>query len=550
MWATATMRIGATLCWALLMSACTVAPPVPREDSPGHLGTAPPASAAQAAIPEPVKRRPFVPLPLPAPPQETFTVVVSEVPVRELLFALARDANINVDVHPEITGNVTLNAIDQSLYQILDRITRQLAVRYENRDNTLVIIPDAPFLRSYRINYVNVSRDGSGSIGASSALTGQGEAQFTNTSGYTIGSTMSNKFWETLEKTLDELVNQGANSTLSAGQKRVIVNPEGGLVFVRATSAQHEQVQEYLDQLMANVGRQVLIEATIVEVQLNDDYQAGIDWQVFTRQGGLLGAGITLGTNVGNAFAAAAGASGAVTGLIFNAADAPTGSPKRTVEVSISLLNEFGDTKVLSSPRVMALNNQPAILKVVDNQVYFEIDTNVTTNQIGSTTSEKSEIRTVSVGLVMSVTPQISEADNVTLVVRPSVSRIREFAEDPVNAGNLVPVVQVRETESVMKVASSQLAVLGGLMQDEYRRADESVPGFSQIPILGEAFNFRRQGQIKTELVVFLRPTVIRTPDVSADLAGFRPFLPENLRTFERQQVPFVPLIPAEGNRQ
>lgn len=549
MWSSAMMRVGAVLGAALIMSACTVAPPQPREESSGHLGSARPAPDVQAAIPQPVKRRPFVPLPVPAPPQETFTVVVSEVPVRELLFALARDANINVDVHPAITGNVTLNAIDQSLYQILDRITRQLSVRYENRDNTLVIMPDAPFLRSYRINYVNVTRDGSGSIGASSALRGQGEAQFTNTSGYTIGSTVSNKFWETLETTLDELVNQGADSTLSASQKRVIVNPEGGLVFVRATTAQHELVQEYLDQLMANVGRQVLIEATIVEVQLNDDYQAGIDWQVFTRQGGLLGAGITLGTNVGNAFEAAAGASGVVTGLIFNAADAPTGSAKRTVEVSINLLNEFGDTKVLSSPRVMALNNQPAILKVVDNQVYFEIKSSVITNEATSQTVENSEIRTVSVGLVMSVTPQISEADNVTLVVRPSVSRIREFAEDPVNAGNLVPVVQVRETESVMKVASSQLAVLGGLMQDEYRRDDNSVPGFSQIPILGEAFNFRRQGQTKTELVVFLRPTVIRTPDVNADLADFRAFLPENLRHFERQKVPFVPLIPEQGRQ-
>ena len=560
--ATVMMRIGVVLCGALITSACTVAPPQPRADSPGHLGTVQSAPAVQDAIPDPVRRRPFVPPPVPTPPQETFTVVVSEVPVRELLFALARDANINVDVHPEITGNVTLNAIDQSLYQILDRITRQLAVRYENRDNTLVIMPDSAFLRAYRVDYVNVTRTSTGTIGASSSIEAAGEARFTNTSRSTIDTVSNNQFWETLESSLDEIVRPLAGQG-DPTQRRVIVNREGGIVLVRASAMQHELVQEYLDRVMASATRQVLIEATIVEVQLNDRYQGGIDWQIFTRQGGLLGAGLTLGTNVGSAFTAGAG--GAVTGLILNASDAPTGSPKREVEVSISLLNEFGDTQVLSSPKVMTLNNQPATLKVVDNEVYFDISTEVVAGNAltgtQATVSLDTDVRTVSVGLVMNVTPQISDSDIVTLNVRPTITRIREFVADPAvpvalqQAGgnvanldiqNLIPVIQTRESESVMRVGSGQLAILGGLMQDRQSKDDESVPGFSELPAFGELFNFRKREQTKTELVVFLRPTVIRTPDVSADLADFRAFLPENLRTFERQQVPFVPVIPSE----
>jgi general secretion pathway protein D len=556
------LRLVAIGSLAMVLTACTVAPPQPRPESPGHLGAAPPPAVA-ANIPEPVKRRGFVPIPVQAPPEETFTVVVNQVPVRELLFALARDANVNVDVHPEIEGNVTLNAIDQSLYQILDRISRQLDVRYENQDDTLVIVPDSAFLRTYRVDYVNVTRKSTGKIGASSSIEAAGEARFTNTSSSDIDSTSDNEFWQTLEASLDEIVKPALGSG-DPRQKRVIVNRESGLVLVRATTSQHELVQEYLDQVIASATRQVLIEATIVEVELNDRYQAGINWQVFTRQGGLLGAGITLGADVGSAFTA--GASGAVTGLIFDASDAPTGSAKRDVEVSISLLNEFGDTQVLSSPKVMALNNQPAILKVVDNEVYFEVTTDVTpgNTNTNATVSFDTDVRTVSVGLVMNVIPQVSESDNVTLNVRPTITRIREFVDDPavpvalaqagltsaVNVANQVPVIQVRETESVMRVGSGQLAILGGLMQDRQTKDDESVPGASEVPAFGELFNFREREQTKTELVVFLRPTVIRTPDVGADLAGFRPFLPENLRTFERQKAPFVPLVVEEGKQQ
>lgn len=554
------MRTIAMVACAVLAAACTVAPPQPRPDSKGHLNSAPVATPS-TNIPAPVKRRAFVPLPVPSPSEETFTVVVNEVPVRELLFALARDADVNVDVHPDIAGNVTLNAIDQSLSQILDRISRQLAVRYETHDGTLVIIPDSVFLRTYKIDYVNMARKSSATISSSTLVAGGDSAGGgDNTSASTITNTSDNNFWETLEKSLNEVTQRPAEED-DAGQARVILNREAGLVLVRATSATHKLVREYIDRLMVNATRQVLIEATIVEVTLNDRYQAGINWQVFTRQGGLLGAGLTIGSDLAGAFTA--GASGAVSGLILSGSNAPIGSPKRTLEASLSLLNEFGDSQVLSSPKVMTLNNQPAVLKVVDNEVYFEISVETTPNtNAPATTTVDTDARTVSVGLVMNVTPQISASDSVTLNVRPTITRVREFVDDPgvpmalalagitnLAVANRVPVVQVRETETVMRVGSGQLAVIGGLMQDTQLKDDESVPGASEIPGLGELFNFRDRSQTKTELVVFLRPTVIRSPDINSDLAGFRPYLPENLQDFERAKVPFVPLV-EEGKPQ
>ncbi len=558
----ATRRIGRLtggVVLLLVVSGCTVPPPMPRADSTAHLDNTQ-TSKARVDIPETVKRRAFVPVPKPQPPTETFTVVVNEVPVRELLFALARDAKINVDIHPDIQGNVTLNAVDQTLEQILDRFAGQLPIRYVQRGNTTVVLPDTPYLDTYKIDYVNITRDSEGKISASTLVAdGGGGGSSGNVSNTDISTVSNNHFWETLENALNEIVNPPDPERVNANEtlQRVISNRETGIIMVRATATQHKQVRQYIDAVVARATRQVLIEATIVEVQLNDRYQAGINWQLFTRRGGLLGAGINFGSNLANAFTA--GASGAVTGLILNGSDAPTGSAKREIEISISLLNEFGDTKVLSSPKLMALNNQPAALKVVDNEVYFEVSIETNSNQTTTTTTFDTDARTVSVGLVMSVIPQIGDSGDVNLHVRPTITRVREFVDDPavpialaqagitnINVQNAVPVIQVRESETVMRVGTGQIAVLGGLMQDTVTKDDEGVPGLSELDVVGELFNFKERSQTKTELVIFLRPTVINSPSVDADLADFAPYLPKNLPNFEIQDVPFKPMAGVE----
>ncbi len=523
---------------AALLSACVAPPPQPRETSPGHLSNKP--TVVPVEIPEPVAQAPFVPLPKPEPPVETYTVVVNEVPVKELLFALSRDAKINVDVHPDISGNVTLNAVDQTLSQILDRISRQIDIRHENRDGTIVVVPDTPFLRTYKIDYVNVTRGSAGTIGASTLVAAGGEGgSGSNTSESTITNTTNAHFWESLQSNVEAIVRQDSGAA-AEGDAGVTLNREGGLILVRATARQHQMVSDYLDKVMTSMTRQVLIEATIVEVQLSDRYQAGIDWTALARS--KFEIDLTVGSDLGQAFVA--GASGGVTGLILNYADKPDGSSD--LDLTINLLNEFGDTQVLSSPKVMTLNNQPAVLKVVDNEVYFEISIDtVQDGGGGSLTTVDTDVRTVSVGLVMSVTPQIGDSEAVTLNVRPTITRVREFVDDPgvaialagvvgaPDVANRVPVVQVRETETVMRVGTGQLAVLGGLMQDRRFKDDESVPGISDVPGVGELFKFREREQTKTELVVFLRPTVIRAPDIERDFSSFQRYLPKNIQDNE-----------------
>jgi MSHA biogenesis protein MshL len=522
----------------MALSACVAPPPQPREVSSGHLSQKP--TVVPVEIPEPVAQAPFVPPPEPQVPVETYTVVVNDVPVKELLFALSRDAKINVDVNPNISGNVTLNAVDQTLAQILDRISRQIDIRHEIRDGTIVVMPDTPFLRTYKIDYVNVTRESSGKIGASTLVAAGGEGgSGSNTSESTISNTINNHFWESLQSNLEAIVRPDDASVSEGGDAGVTLNREGGLILVRGTSRQHQMVGDYLNQVMASITRQVLIEATIVEVELNDRYQAGIDWTSLAKSA--FGLDLTVGSDLGQAFIG--GASNGVTGLILNYADKPDDTSE--LDVTVNLLNEFGDVQVLSSPRVMTLNNQPAVLKVVDNEVYFEISVDTSQNDTQTVTTVDSDVRTVSVGLVMSVTPQIGENEAVTLNVRPTITRVREFVDDPgvavalaiadssLDVSSQVPVVQVRETETVMRVGTGQLAVLGGLMQDRRFKDDESVPGFSEVPALGELFKFREREQSKTELVVFLRPTIIRSPDIERDFSNFQRYLPKNIQDNE-----------------
>lgn len=520
--------LGAGFC---LLGACGTLPATP---SPGHITHTPAPPAAD--IPKPVQRSVTLPPPQPSAPVETYSVVVHDVPLRELLFALARDAKINVDIDPGITGQVSLNAIDQTLEHILHRIARQADVQYAWDGPNLVISPDRPHMRHYRIDYVNMSRVAAGTVGIRSTVgstggvvgeTGGGGVRNESTFGIELAS--NNDFWATLTANLASLVAEEGDAAGGAAaepgtSRNIIVNRETGLIAVRGTARQHARVREFLDQIMSGAQRQVLIEATIVEIELNDDYQAGVDWAQFgasdrgntTVHQDLLGSDLSLAPSF------------KLDALLWEGA---AGSLKTTIRA----LSKFGDTKVLSSPRLMVLNNQSAVLKVVDEVVYFEIsrETIEATATSAARTEYTSEIRTAPVGLVMMVTPQISEGDIVSLNVRPTVSRIIDFKSDPAarvfgdGVENLIPQIQVREMESVLRVASGQTAVLGGLMQDDVRNRTSGVPGAARLPVFGNLFSYRDDVTRKSELVVFLRPVVIKSAGLDGDFADYRRYLPD-----------------------
>lgn len=199
------------------------------------------------------------------------------------------------------------------------------------------------------------------------------------------------------------------------------------------------------------------------------------------------------------------------------------------------MLQQFGKTKVLSSPKIMAINNQMAMLKVVDNQVYFTIEAETSTDTTGggaSITTYTSTVHTVPVGFMMSVTPFVTEENQVSLNIRPTLSRIISYVEDPNpslaqnNVVSRVPVIQEREMSSVLRLRNRQTAIIGGLIQDLHSNDKAGVPYLSSIPWVGDLFTYRDDQATKSELVVFIRPVVIKNPDVDhGDLQQLRPLL-------------------------
>ncbi len=609
-------RLASTALCLLFLASCGTRP-VARVDnhirpqsSPSGVDQSAPLAAS--AIPQPVRQVPIPPPPKAAIEEKRYSVTVIDVPAREILLAMSRDTGINIDIHSGIEGRVTLNAIDQTIKQILTRISRQIDMRWELDGPNISVLPDSPYLKLYKVDYVNMNRESSGTFGVQtqvvgpSGTTGASAGGAQNSSLLKIDNTTKNRFWESLEKNVKDMLretdkqlpegssetfvrgqNQGSNTgttrtqtnaTRSANSRTgtgaatavagpnesqgqneqstqtltfreaasVIVNAETGTISVRATSRQHEKVGQFIEQVAGVAKRQVLIEATVVEVVLNDNYQSGVDWSALGLDG--------LGYSVRQAFTGANLASNFFS-VQYNNPNAAAGG---NISSTVKLLNSFGTTKVLSSPRTTTLNNQPAVLKVVENQIYFTVKAEVT---VGATTSSGASIPIISYtstpnvvpeGFVMSVTPQVGENDIVTLNIRPSITRITSFLRDPnpdlARAGvvNNVPIIQTREFETVLRVPSGQTTILGGLMQDSFTTARDGLPILSRIPIVGDAVSYRNDTGKKSELVVFIRAIVIKDASIDTDFSEYRRYLPDG--RFFKEAEPIIsttnPVVP------
>ena len=575
----AAVKRQATLGWVLigsfmgwLLSGCAL--PEAMRVSDQHL-TAPPV------VPTPAPDFVFKPQ-LPPPPQpqvkpEVYSISVRELDVQDLLLAVARDAGMNVDIHPDIRGVVTMSVHQLTVPEILARVARQVPLRYEVDGKDISILPNLPYLKSYRVDYPNISRDASSSVTTtiSVASTGQGAGGSSaggggggNGSSSSISSVANNRFWTTLVSNVRDLLRDPtapagndsgaaraaapggatgaagapapaegggvAAATTPAGSTReltsVIASPETGLLTVRASQAQHQRVADYLERVMRSARRQVLIEATIVEVDLSNRYQQGINWSLISPDG--LGSSISVGPR-GSTDGLSTG--GTVSGLISLTLSRTNVYKGKDLSGLLTLLESFGTLKVLSSPKVSVLNNQSSLLKVVDNKVYFVIDvtpgTPASPGVPGTAAVYRTTINTVPIGFLMSVVPQISDNGEVILNLRPTISRITGYAIDPNPALaasrviNRIPEVQTREMESILRVQSGGVAILGGLMQDYRNNLSDEVPVANRVPLLGNLFKFRDETSKKSELVIFLRPTVVTDANLDGDYKNFRGLL-------------------------
>ena len=473
-------------------------------------GKVAPPPAVQAALIPPLA---LENLPREAGPR--FDVAASDMPAREFFLSLMDSAGQNLLVHPEVTGSITLNLRNVTLEEVLAAVRDSYGYDYRRTSYGHQILPNQAVTRTYDLNYLNVQRQGLSDTRVSSGQVTTSDNTGTGASGTTTSSTAATvnasqllttsnvDFWKEVEQVIAMIVGGEEGNS-------VVVNPQAGLVVVRASSADQQHVADFLRQAQRNLQRQVILETKILEVQLSDGFQSGVNWSYLQGQKGIsLGSFTTSGgINVPTNPVTGPDGIGGVFGMTFDFGN---------FEGVIQLLETQGQVRVLSSPRVSTLNNQKAVIKVGTDEFFVTDVSTTTTTLSGGTTAPDLDITLTPFfsGISLDVTPQIDEHDEVTLHVRPTVSRVEDQNKSiqlggADNVFNLpLALSTTRQSDSIVRARSGQVVVIGGLMENRNVNDDANLPWLSKLPIAGRFFQQQRKALEQTELVILMRPQVV-----------------------------------------
>ncbi len=435
--------------------------------------------------------------------------VTENMSIRNILVQLANTAGLNIFFNGDIEGSVVFHAKARPLIEVLKDICSSVGLKYTINGDSVKIEYDSPMLKVYNVQFLNIERDIHSSISISTDIFSNNNLDETtsNTQNNNNGScslvtgVSKSDFWEELERSLKLIIGDDEKSYVS-------IHRQGGIVTVYATQNKQELVKNYLKLLKDSSEAQVLIEAKILEVNLNDEFKGGINWDILRNNGALISKNFD--NNMGRRSEL----------LSF-------GISRANLNIVAGLIEKFGAVKTLSSPRITVLNNQSAVLKVAQNEViylpslqrqYATVSDNRSTDFLSTT------LHTIPVGLIMSVIPSVDIRNNTILLnLRPTISRIVKYKELPLLyrtnvAGNdnnentsyqtqKIPIVDVREFDSVLRLQSGQVVVMGGLMQETSHNNRNGLPGLSETDVL---FGAREKGTDVTELVIFLKATILR----------------------------------------
>lgn len=467
------------------------------------------AAAAAAANPGPAVETPealnqaLLDFSEPPQTQRRFDVQAEEVPLQRFFADLGRTQGINVLTDPSISGSITLNMRSVTIDQVMAAVRDLYGYDYQRTEYGYRVLPNQIQTRIYHLNYLNVDRSGRSDTTVSSGqITDQdgGGSQASS-----VATQYSANFWDGMETTILGLLNEEAG-------RQVVVNPQTGLLVVRATPREHDIVADFLNDAELSLQKQVVIEAKVIEVTLSNAFRSGINWSAFAED--LSASNIVDGLSLqGNELNGAADIGG-----VFS-----LGVGSSDFGAVLQLLSNQGNVQVLSSPRVATVNNQKAVIKVGTDE-FFVTDVSASTGDSdGDGVSESTPEFTLSPffsGIALDVTPQISADDNVILHVRPSVTEVVERTK-LINVGGAtfdLPLAysSVRETDSVIRAASGQIVVIGGLLSQQQQQSQTGLPGLADLFLFGQ----RRDSQEKSELVILLKPIVYGENTTVDDLDG------------------------------
>ncbi|MEQ1622027.1 MAG: secretin N-terminal domain-containing protein [Methylococcales bacterium] len=451
--------------------------------------------------------------------RNSLNVSVHEVDAREFFMGLVVDSDENMVVHPDVKGTISLELKNVTIPQVLDAVQKVYGYDFKKTEIGYVIYPATLQTKTFKIDRLDLLREGKSNTFVSSGQTGNSNSGYgsqqsqsslstpqfgnnqnqsntssttTRSSGSSITTTTQTDFWKELEDALHTLLAVDKEAS-------VVINRQSGVVIARAKPMQLREIESFLATTQNQISRQVILEAKILEVVLNDSHQDGVEWKSIIREG-LQSAPVLVG-NPGTVFTLASRAGS------FRAGD---------FTAVVTLLESQGKTNVLSSPRISTLNNQQAIIKVGRDETFVTgISPGISGGVNSGTVQPVPILSAFFSGIALDVTPQINDNGEITLHIHPSISKVqsldRKYTVNDNGEQSVVPtaLTSIRESDSIVKAENGQIVVLGGLMQDTIDENKEGITGLSRIPYLGNLFRVNTGTSQKSELVILLKATLI-----------------------------------------
>jgi MSHA biogenesis protein MshL len=467
---------------------------------------------------------------------QRFDINVDDAAARSFFMGLVEGTPVNMLVDPKVSGRVTLQLKQVTIEEALAAVRDLYGYDYRRIRNGFMVLPATLQTRVFNLNFIDVSRIGMSNTRISSgqitqqessasggaAGSGQSSGDSIDVTGTAVVTRSGTDFWKAIEADLKIMIGVGEGS-----EKSVVVNRQSGVIVARAMPTDLRDIGEYIARTESTVSRQVILEAKVIEVELNDAYQAGINWAAVLTDGNkqyTVGQLTPPGGFEGNPLVADGrpinvGPGNPVNDLLSNTLGGAftVAANFSDFNAYIELLSLQGRTRVLSSPRVSTLHNQKALIKAGTDEFFITgVDTDVIVGETVYTTTEY-ELTPFFSGVALDVTPQISADNRVMLHIHPTISDVEDQQKTLSIRGNtdVLPLAlsQIRESDSIVKARSGQIIVIGGLMRETRQRNDYKTPLLGDIPGIGRLFRSERDQRRTTELVILLRPLVVEDTD-------------------------------------